>query len=303
MTNPTSGADVADSGGWFPQVFAASGGLYDIIEKDAAGVTLASYLSVPSLGTTSGNLSLDFTNCRYQVRGSAGTVEIEVGDPVGDDVGGTGRIGGWNNTQADSLTLDAALVNVTGRMKEQGFKIPGVVRTAATAFTTAATVDIPLTNDPTGCRAWEIVIFDLIMSTTGTLQLRLSYDGGSTFKAGGTDYSQGLIFNAASVGSAFASDTGVLGLLSTGSSQTPANKPGLVKATVITPNSGSSATVVQSEASLYDITGGAPLPQRFSATNYGLGAYGRATHLRFLPSAGTVTGSYMVKALRGYGEA
>jgi len=302
MSNPTSGADVADSSGYFPQVFAAGNAVFDITLKDAAGVALTTYVGVPSLGTSSGNLALDFTNCRYQVRGSAGTVHVEAGDPTGDDIGGTMRHGGWNGTQGDLETLDFALVNVSGRLKEQNFRLQGVVRTPATTFSAASTVDIPLTNDPTGCRAWEITIFDVVMSTTGTLQAKFSYDGGVNFKGGGTDYSQAVVFNAASVASAFSSDTGVLALLTSGASQTPTNKPALIKITVVTPNSGSSATVMLSEALIYDTTGGAALPQRFSATNYGLGSYGRATHLRFLPSAGTVTGAYRVVPLRGFGE-
>lgn len=297
MSNPTTGADKADSSGRFPQAYAAEGAVLDILVKDAAGVTLQSELAIVTIGTNSGTLTRDFTNSRFSARGSGGVVYVEAGDPTGDDVGGKMSLGGWLGTQADEIDINAALVNVLGRLKEGGFRLPGIVRTAGTVFTTAATVDIPLTNDPTGVLVWDIDIIGLVCSAGApALQARLSFDGGSTFVSA-LSWTYVVTSNSGGTSASSAQAQGIVAY-NVGS---VTNVPNNMRIRVVTPNSGSAATLLSGTFSGSDDTAGTKLPasNRFTAIST---TGGRATHLRLFPDSGTTTGVYRVTPQRGFGE-
>lgn len=300
MTNPTSGTDKSDAAGRFGQIFTAEGAIFDVLLKDALGNTVASYVNVVSLGSNTGALSRDFITSRFQARGAGGTTFIEVGDPTGDDVGGTGQIGGWLGTQADLITVNAAQFNVVGRIKENGKKLASTVYTEATAFTTAATVDITLPNDPTGVLAWEIEIWDYTQSANANIYARLSYDNGANYKAGATDYiSQvGLMTAASTAGTADLTEAQMTLAVDGQTNSADLLLAGTVK--IITPPSGTKATRVTSWLSGVAHTG--VLAQSF-ANAYGKGGYGKATNLRLFAASGTITGKYLVRPLRGYGDA
>ena len=103
----------SDANGYFPQFFIAAQSVVDLQVR--ATTSLSSTLlwqatDIDSLGAEDAAVLIrDFgSNGRFQVRGAGSKVHIEVGDPDGDDIGGIGRIGGWNGTQAEEMTLDAA---------------------------------------------------------------------------------------------------------------------------------------------------------------------------------------------------
>lgn len=300
MTNPTSGEDVSDAGGWFPQIFAAEGTVVDITLKDSSGNIVSTEVDVTFLGADdTGELSRVMADdTRFKVRGSGGVVYMEFGDPDPDNIGGTAVIGGWAGTQADLITVNAALFNVVGRIKENGKKINGTVYTEG-SFTTASTVDIALPQDPTGSRAWSLEVFDLAQSVSANLRGRLSYDGAVSFKSGASDYDLGRVISGTN---GITTGGGAAAFMEfTINSSTPANKPAWMRVELITPNSGNDATVLRSTANAYDNTG-TPKADVFNATNFGLGNFGRATHLRIFPASGTITGKYRLTALRGFGE-
>lgn len=293
LTNPVT----ADSLGFLPNIYLSDSSNYDIAEMTSGSVLIRTFDDVPALGSDSATLLKDFTNSRFQVRGSGGTIYVEAGDASPDNSGGVGRMGGWAGTQADSWTLDAATANATGWLKERSKKLPGIVQTEATSFSAASTVDIPLTENVDGVRAWEVVVFDLIQSAAANLQVRFSYDGASNYKSGASDY------NDRKYGATGGASGGAAGseIDLTVSSTTPTNTPGMLKIRIITPDSGSNMTLLWSEAAIYD-NAGTPIPDIQLASGFGLGGYGRATHMRLLPSSGTITGKYRVTPLYGFGE-
>jgi hypothetical protein len=298
LTNPV----VANSAGITPQIFAADGLLADVQYLTSADASIANrgYEDVSFLGSGTGDLTRTVTGSgRFTITGSAGAVLFQVGDPSPDNTGGTLTIEGWAGTQGDTLTLDFALVNVSGRIKEQGKKLQGTVYTEATQVTAASSVDIALPNDPTGCRAWEIHIWDYSQSGNGTLRSRLSYDGGATYKAGAGDYSW-FWYQSQSGGTV--SPTGITtaaqGDLSSNLNGA-ANQLGSGRILVITPDSGTTFTKIDSEFSGIDNTAAGSI---FRAVAFGLGSYGRATNLRLLMSANNFTFKYRVVPLRGFGE-
>jgi len=298
LTNPV----VADSAGRLPQIFGADGLVVDCKMLTAANVELSDTAFTKSFsGDTSGDIYRDFTSARFQITKIAGEVEIEAGDPTGDDVGGTMRLGGWENTQADQIELDGALVNVTGKFKENSKKLDGVVYTARTAFS-GATVDITLPNDPTGCLAWEIDFWDVITTGAANIYARLGYGG--AVKSGASDYAWAGMKDAGTSLSVDAVSTHRDNL----DAQMIINEYGIVgsstyplriKLEIDTVASGSGPTTVFGRLA----GSGGTYPQFGLFTGYGLGGYGTATTLELSLNAGSFTsGYYRVKPLRGWGE-
>lgn len=302
MTNPTSGADVSDAGGWFPQIFATEGTLVDITLKNSAGATVKTYVDVSFLGSNTGEFERTLADdTRFSVRGSGGVVYMEFGDPSPDNSGGTAVIGGWVGTQADLITVNAALFNVIGQIKENSKKLFGVVATEAVTVTAQTSVDIALPNLPAGTRAWEIEIFDFSISGSGVggLLLQMAYDSApTTFVAAG--YS-GFCTNANSTSGVTLSTVGTTEISLIGSLGGAANQLGVGRIRLITPNSGSDAVKVSS-----NIEGINNLGQflNVQANAYGPTVAGRLAAVRLsLNGVNTFSFKYLVRSLRGYGEA
>jgi hypothetical protein len=285
-------------------VYAASG-TYDVAELTAADAVLRNWDDFVPSGE-SGDFSRTVTgNGRVSITGSAGAVLFRAGDPSPDNSGGTLTIEGWAGTALDTLTLDATAVNAgssSGALKENSKKLFGVVQTEATTFTTAATVDIELPNLPTGVRKYEIEFFDLTNSASMQPRGRLSFDSGGTYKSGAADYTfSGMYYDVATNVYALTSSAGATSFeLGGGLVEPLANKLGRILVTIITPTSGSDAVVLDAITNTWN-------SDSFVSRNWTAGmcqgaSYGRATHFRLIPSAGTVTGKYVVRVFRGFGE-
>lgn len=296
LTNPVT----ADSAGRFAQIFAAEGTTVDMTLKTSAGVTVVTYEDAVFVGDDSGDFERTVTGSgRFKITGSAGTVMLQAGDPDPDDTGGTLVIEGWAGTQLVTLTLDAATTNTTGALTVNGKKLQGVVYTPAVSFSGASTVDIPLPNVPAGCRAWEITVWDLILSADANVQARLSYDNGATYKSGAGDYAYADLRNEGTSVSAGATsaDTQMTFLSSVDARTT---EGGYLRIVVQTPPSGTMSTVIEGNAVVWHSVNNAPARHAFAG--YGLGSYGKATHLRLIATAGTITGKYRGVPLEGFGE-
>jgi hypothetical protein len=283
-------------------IFCASAN-YDIAFMTAASVVLVTIDDVASYGSDAATLTKDFTNSRFAVRGSGGTIYVEAGDADPDAVGGTGILGGWLGTQADSWTINAAVANVVGRIKENSKKLPGVIYTDATTFSSSAGVAITLPNDPTGVRQWEVEIWDLQCAGVTALTCQLSYDGGGTYKSGAGDYwyTKWIADNTAGPGAVYAVSAGDTKLDLVYAVRTAANKSGRLTVRITTPNSGSEHTLVESDGLCLDRTAATSVAA-FGMKGVGLGGFGRATHMKILQGANAISGSYRVKPLRGSGE-
>lgn len=310
LANPV----VADSAGRFPQVF-LEGGLYDVVVKTSAGVTLYQEEAVSALGESAAEINRDFGNSRIAISGSGGVVQIEARPASGDDIGGSGRLGGSDGTQADNWEIDAAqtdvtgamdvtgavaiggALDVTGRITEGTKKLEGVVYTEG-SFSAVSSVDIPLPDAPTNVRAWVIEIIDLVHAATSVNQItgRLSYDG-STFKTGATDYSWTMQHDAGA-GASTTTSTGAASMI-LNRSQGYETSRCYMRIEVDTVVSGSGVTRVRSQFDHTDTSGNDGRSIAFAG---GRGNYGRAKIFRLISSAVTLTGRYRVIPLRGFGE-
>lgn len=308
LTVPLSNPVVAGSDGWCAQVFAAEGTAVDMQTETPVGVVLKTYVAVVFVGPASGTLTRDFGNSRLRINGSGGIVSIEGGDPSPDNNGGKLRLGGYNSTQADTLSLDAAAttltgtLNPTGALTENSKKITGVVYTPSTTFTAATNVDIALPNAPSGVRRYRVDIWDLVCSTDAAIpNLRLAFDSVPTPKVGAGDYTYSIVYN---------SDGGAAGQSTTAAASSirvalschapTANQLGSMSFEVITVDSGTVVTLIKGETIMYDGTSNYPMMNRYAGAC--TGSYGRATYVRLFASAGTLTGKYSVTPLRGSGD-
>jgi len=298
-TNPTSGGDVSDAGGWFPQIFAADATVVDVLMKTSGGTTLQQWDDLTVVGAQTGDLTRTVTGSgRFMVTGAGGEVYVRAGNADPDDVGGTMVLEGWEGTQLDTLTLDAATATATGWVKPFGKKVSSVIYTEPTAFTATTTVAIQLSNSPSGVRAWRVRVYDIILSAAGTASLRFSYDGGGTYKSGASDYGYSTVDSYSTPGTASngATTSGLIG--SFGAS---AGRPAFIEFTVMTPNSGSNDTVYTGVALTVEGSGNV-IPETYNFGGYGRGGYGRVTHVQ-LTFGNTATGLYTVEPLFGTGEA
>lgn len=276
MTNPTSGGDVADAGGWFPQIFTEEA-RFDITLKDADGVTVQTWEDVSGLGEGTSAFSRDFGNSRAQITGSGGVVRFEGGPPEGDDTGGQVEIGGWDDTQAETMVLDAAAIDTTGKLKENSKKLSGVVVGSA-SFSAAANVDIALTNDPSGVEAYDIDLVNVIASTGVTsIAVTFSYDNGATYASANYD------------------DGSSITLFTSGGNLITTNGPLSARIRMNTSASMQYQTIFGSCV-------GGSTNNHVSGGGYHQ-ATARVTNVRFTPNTGTLTGKYRVVPLRGTGDA
>lgn len=307
LSTPASNPLSADSAGWLPQFFTTEGVVVDgtfLNPVSGGGAEIGpAFVDAVFVGDSTGTLTRDFTNSRFQIRGSGGTVYIEAGDPSPDNVGGTASIGGWAGTTADLITLNGPTNINSDTFTVNSKTLPSVVYTGATAFSGSQDLIVPLTNSPTGIRAWEIELFDWFLSTTAGVYLAFSYDNGATYKTGATDYARAMYAyetTGPSLQAAVTTGEGASGgmVLHPSTLNTPTNKPGWLRLKILTPNSGNDATLVKFETQTYTLVG--PVPNLSLGAGWAVGNYGRATHARIRVSSGTHLGNYTVRTLRGY---
>ena len=191
LTNPV----IADSAGRFPQMWASTGDNFDLVLTDEDDVTIESYGDVTALGTEDQEIEIDFgSNGRFAVTGADGVPNIEFGDIAGDNVGGSGRIGGWDQTQGDDLEIDFETTTFTGEVVISGtingpgsigLSVPMVIGRGSVSA--VSTLDIQI---PTTYQSYVLEIRNSIGSVTTAQNLNyyMSFDGGSTFKNTAADY-------------------------------------------------------------------------------------------------------------------
>jgi hypothetical protein len=309
LATPRANPVVANAAGELPFFFLASG-TYDTAQLDASDVELNSQQDVPAWGEDTGDFNRTVAGLgRIKITGAAGAVQIQAGDPDPDDTGGTLTVEGWEGTQLSSLTLDtASLIAGTsaGALKENSKRLPGVVATSSTALAAATSLVIPLPNEPTGVRGWRVDVFDLFRAaaTAITITLRMSFDGGATYKST-NEYHYWSFYRDQATNAVI----DVEGTLTTGipialNSNGKTDFPMWGMLEILTPlAAGSSdATIVRGE--FIGVNQEAtPIVTRTISAGYCQGAsIGQVTHLQLISSSGNINGNYRVAPMRGFGD-
>jgi hypothetical protein len=199
LANPVT----ADSAGYFPTVFVSETAVVDMICETSGGTDLWQVNGVQGVPGSTEGFTLDLgEDGRAQIVGRNNIVNLEFGDPTGDDTGGDARIGGWNDTQATAIEIDAATTTFSGNVAVTGNEtISGNATVTGTLTVGSGVLDVVLTEGtlsgattavipiPSGYTSLEIELRDMITGTNASvLTAHLSFDNGSTYKVGGTDY-------------------------------------------------------------------------------------------------------------------
>lgn len=300
-TTPASNPLTSDSAGYFAQFFIASSTTVDLQCRadadDNTSTLLWQALKIDSLGAEDvATFIRDFgDDGRVQFVGRDSQINLEFGDPDGDDIGGTGRIGGWAGTQADTIEVDAAQTNVTGDVDVTGdleFGGVGPVNKiiATETRTTAATQDIEL---PTGYDCYELELIDFKPSTGVSLYLLLAFDDVPTFKTGASDYAWQYETQAAATASGGLDIQDAL--IAIGGLAVPATGvSNHLKMTII--SGASRETTLTGDMTSWNSSYG-KIKTWFDAVTRAR-SYGKATYIRFYTNTGTIAFKYVLRGLR-----
>ena len=300
----------ADAAGVFPQIFAANGEAFYASLRTAAGVEVQQFQFLTALGSDdASSLLRDFTtNGRFQVRGADGIVQIETGDPAGDDVGGDARMGGWEGTQGTSLELDYATVSTTGDLDVAGeltaesLNVSGSTNLIALLSSGSATHAAGIAL-PAGYSAYRLEIAYITLSAGAAIEGFFAFDGVPTYKVGADDYGWMLNYNgvagAATAGAAIDISDARMALMNTEAAITGIN-PG--RATIEITSSALLESGIAGSIWLPNDNGSySPRHGMFSGQTRGK-TYGKATHFKLSPSSGTMAYRYALFGIPGLGE-
>lgn len=299
LSTPHASPIVADSNGLFAVIYAADGTTFDTVLKTSGGVTIWTADDQPALGEAPASLLRDFgSGGRFEVSGSGGAITMKAMDASGDDTGGDLTIQGGGSTALDTLYANATAFSVrpsalrdTGGtdltlaanlLVMGGKKLPHIAWTSAT-FSAASTVDITL---PTGYDVFDVDLADLVVSSAQEIRCRLSYDNGSNYKSGASDYTSQSVVN----GTLVATGTTTFFTLHTLGTSTAMKSE--VRLRLNTTSTASVATTISGTARAQTVS--MSMFAGETATQYG-----RATNIRFYMAAGTMTGRYRLIAHRG----
>lgn len=301
LLNPLTNPVIADSAGRFPQMWANTGENFDLVLTDENDVTIEAFESVTALGTEDQEINIDFgSNGRFAVRGADGVPNIEFGDVTGDNVGGSGRIGGWDGTQGDNLEVDFATTTFTGALNvagpistpsPSGLAVPMVVGRGTVSA--VSTIDIPI---PATYSSYMLEIRNMVGSVTTAQQLNgtLSFDGGGTYKSAADDYQVALFYNGGSTTSQAATNSASVGV-----TRGSGGASGLGGTDVRVQIWTGSTRETRMLSDMCGFTAGnnllSVMGQVASTTNNK--GYGRATNLRIVPSTGTVSFSWVLTGI------
>jgi len=296
----------AGADGVFPQIFAASGEAFFAVLKDAAGATVQQFSFLTSLGAEDATVfERDFgTDGRIQMRGTGGVPRLEFGDPSGDDVGGTGKITGWDGTQGVLLTLDMVTVAVTGSLTVGGSatvdddlnitnptSAGSVYAKLASGTATAQTaVDIPLDAD---FNAYVLEIQYLTAPASPNIGLQLAFDSTPTFKSAPGDYAGANQYLGGTTPGTTSNSTRV-----------DLFPSGIVSGAVLysrfhlmIDSRAAAETIVSGMVSVINVSGGPVTFWPQGATN--AKDYGKATYVRILTAASTISFRWSLLGIPG----
>lgn len=323
---------VLDSEGRIADVFAATGEGFFIELTDAADDPVAEFENVEALGESStDNITRTFTASRYKV--SSGEVEtgndgtlVEYGSSSPVNTGGYVKESGWAETQGTKKIIDFAAVEMTGTLDvtgavdvggamtvggalssgglitEAGKDLAGVVQTDATTFSGVSALEISLPASPAGVTGWDVYVWDLIQSATSTLDATFSFDDGSTYKTGASDYAFASSASN-STGILNARDDANASIRVLPSSETATTRKGVLRMGVQTASNGDPSMIFGDWFGQH-LNGGVNYGgwATFSGTYVGGSVSSPLTRVKLAPSSGTISGKYMIVPKRGTGN-
>lgn len=299
LTTPHTNPVIANGSGQFPQIFASSGEVFYLVLNTAANVLVDDFEDVNALGDAGGNqFSRDFgLGGRIEFSGVDGVVDISVGPPAGDDVGGEGRIGGWDGTQGEELEVDFALTKLTGALEVAGairgpepigLLVPTVVSRGTVTAAASLEIALPATHPS---YILEIRNFVGSVATAQNIIGHLSFDDAATYKTAAGDYQNASFYNGGSTTSTPAANAASMAIISgMGGGLALGGTDAKVQIWLGAGRETRALSAIvgfTAGNNLLSVTG------HIGSTTNNKG-YGRATNLRLTPSTGTMSFSWVL---------
>lgn len=293
LANPLT----ADVSGWFVTVFVGENEVVDWQLRTSAGDLLREEEAVQGVPGGTEGVDLNFgDDGRLLIHGEGGVVQIETGDPTGDNIGGDARIGGWAGTQGGELELDYAELEVTGDATVAG----DAAVTGGLTFDAGRTVDLVIGEDtlaaaatqtitiPTGYDIYELDLYSITSGVgASAFVMQFSYDNGSTYKST-NEYDwmnshNGTVENLQNTTSMRLSDELLAG---------PAGEANHMR--IVLYNLSDVQTVARWDGVVF---GSTSTPQRVLGAGSTVAVYGKVTNIRFT-NGSTPAFKYLLKVRR-----
>ena len=309
-TNPL----VADAGGWFGQMYAATDEQFYIILTEADGDPNSPFKVYADVSALGGDNSTSFTRsfAGGRLTFKSGDVEVglsgivmQYGAVSPDDVGGAVLEQGWNGTQGDKKITDFAVqeftgdVEVAGTISAEGLEITGnssvITLLSSGSATHAAGIALPA-----GFSAYRLEIAYLTLSSSASIEAFFAFDGVPTYKTGADDYTILINWNgsagAGTAANAIDISDARMALMNTEAAITGIN-PG--RATIEITSSALLESGIAGSIWLPNDNGSySPRHGLFSGQTRGK-TYGKATHFKLSPSSGTMAYRYALFGIPG----
>lgn len=188
-----------------------------------------------------------------------------------------------------TLNADAASALQPTTLQQVTSAIIAALEGTTTPFAASAAPVVALTA---GFNAWDLDILGLIPSGNPTIALVVSFDGGITYKTGATDYAYSSQFFNSAVTCAFS--TGAASFpITTLAMDTTASKANDFLLTINGPRAAGFGSSIFCDGQYWQGGGNSDIGQiiRGQVTP----GYGVPTHIKLVPSTGTLTGAFRVR--------
>lgn len=309
-TNPL----VADAGGWFGQMYAASDEQFYLILTEADGDPNSPFKVYADVSALGGDNSTSFTRSFAGGRLSFKSGDVEVGltgivmqygavSP--DDVGGAVLEQGWNGTQGDKKITDFAVQEFTGVVE-----VAGALSAESLTLTSNTTLELMLSSGsgteaagialPAGYTAYRLELSYITLSASCTIEGFFAFDGVPTYKTGADDYSWLINWNgiagATTAGTAIDTSGARMALMNTEAAMTSGNPS---RAVIYITSTALKESGIAGDIWLTNDDGSySSRHGKFSGQTRGK-TYGKATYFKLAPSSGTMAYTYALFGIPG----
>ena len=192
-----------------------------------------------------------------------------------------------------TLSADAASALQPTTLEQMTAAIAAALAGTTTTFAASAAPVAALTP---GFNAWELDVLGLIPSSGPTIALVVSFDGGATYKTGATDYAYSAQrFNTAAGYTSSNGDSKFLIASQASGMDNTASKANDFFLRINGPRAAGFGSSIACDGQYWQGSGNSDLAE--TVRGQIVPGYGVPTHIKLVPSTGTLTGAFRVRGM------